>query len=159
MIINTFPTTDKELLEKNDEIKVEIGQVSEMIIEVLPEDTDRISQASTNNVIEESNNIDIGSTTFYELINVDKLKNIINHYNTFESIIKEQGKDVRRKDKNYNAFTVFQKILNNVCSIYEYKNIQYGYIKVTYNKGRNSNEIGRWYCNKGIGLQPLNHLC
>jgi hypothetical protein len=28
-------------------------------------------------------------------------------------------------------------------------------MKVAYNKGRNSNGIGRWYCKRGVGIQPL----
>ena len=100
--------------------------------------------------------INIGTTTFYELINVDKLKYIINHYKQFEDIIKEQEKDMRRKDKNYNAYAVFQKLLNNVCNTFETsESVLYGSIKVEYSKGRNSNGIGRWYAKNGVGLQPL----
>ena len=75
--------------------------------------------------------INIGTTTFYELINVDKLKYIINHYKQFEDIIKEQEKDMRRKDKNYNAYAVFQKLLNNVCNTFETsESVLYGSINL-----------------------------
>ena len=46
-----------------------------------------------------------------------------------------------------------EKIKENV--IVDDTNDEYGYLKITYNKGRKSNGIGRWYCNKGIGIQPL----
>ena len=35
------------------------------------------------------------------------------------------------------------------------RDTDYGYLKITYKKGTKSNNIGRWYCNKGIGIQPL----
>ena len=100
-------------------------------------------------------NVNIGSSVFYELVNVDKLKYIINHFKQYEDIIKEQEKDMRRKDKNYNAYLAISKNLNNIYNIYEISGVQYGYIKVEYSKGRNSNGIGRWYCKNGVGLQPL----
>jgi hypothetical protein len=31
----------------------------------------------------------------------------------------------------------------------------YGYLKITYKKGTKSNNIGSYYCNKGIGIQQL----
>ena len=66
--------------------------------------------------------------------------------------IKEQEKDMRRGDKNYNAYAVFQKIKENVFIPPEFKDTEYGYLKITYKKGRNSNKIGRWYANRGIGI-------
>jgi len=98
-------------------------------------------------------NLNIGETLFYEKINVKKLNYILNNPSKYEAIIKEQEKDMRRSDKHYNAYAVFQKIKENV--IVDDTNDEYGYLKITYNKGRNSNGIGRWYCNKGIGIQPL----
>jgi hypothetical protein len=56
----------------------------------------------------------VGETTFYEKINVSKLNYIINNPSKYEDIIKEQEKDMRRTDKNYNAYAVFQKIRNAV---------------------------------------------
>ena len=97
----------------------------------------------------------IGETTFYEKINVKKLNYIINNPVKYEKIIKEQEKDMRRFDKNYNAFAVFQKLRNKVIIPKELKGTEYGQIIVTYNKGRNSNSIGRWYAKDGLGIQPL----
>ena len=62
---------------------------------------------------------------------------------------------MRRTDKNYNAYAVFQKIKQNVFIPNELKDTDYGYLKITYKKDLKSNNIGRWYCNKGIGIQPL----
>ena len=76
----------------------------------------------------------IGETTFYEKINVSKLIYIINNPSKFEDIIKEQEKDMRRTDKNYNAYAVFQKIRNAVIIPDELKGTEYGLIKVEYSK-------------------------
>ena len=97
----------------------------------------------------------IGETIFYEKINVAKLNYIINNPAKYEDIIKEQEKDMRRTDKNYNAYAVFQKIRNAIIIPDELKNTEYGLIKVEYSKGRNSNGIGRWYAKNGVGIQPL----
>lgn len=95
----------------------------------------------------------IGETIFYEIINIKKLNFILANQTKYEYIIKEQEKDMRRFDKHYNAYAVFQKIKENV--IVDDNNNEYGYLKITYKKGSKSNNIGRWYCNKGIGIQPL----
>ena len=97
----------------------------------------------------------IGETIFYEKINIAKLNYIINNPAKYEDIIKEQEKDMRRTDKNYNAYAVFQKIRNAIIIPDELKNTEYGLIKVEYSKGRNSNGIGRWYAKNGVGIQPL----
>ena len=101
--------------------------------------------------------MNIGETFFYEKINVKKLNYILNNQSKYETIIKEQEKDMRRSDKHYNAYAVFQKIKENVIvdDTNDIEGTEYGYLKITYNKGKNSNGIGRWYCNKGIGIQPL----
>ena len=54
--------------------------------------------------------LNIGESVFYEKINVKKLNYIINNRVKYESIISEQEKEMRRTDKNYNAYAVFQKI-------------------------------------------------
>lgn len=97
----------------------------------------------------------IGETTFYEKINIKKLNYILNNRSKFEAIITEQEKDMRRTKKDYNAYEVFQKIKENIFIPNEMRDTDYGYLKITYKKGKNSNNIGRWYCNKGIGIQPL----
>ena len=97
----------------------------------------------------------IGEPIFYEKINLTKLNYIINKPAKYEDLIKEQEKDMRRTDKNYNAYAVFQKIRISVFIPDELKGTEYGFIKVEYSKGRNSNGIGRWYCKNGVGIQPL----
>jgi hypothetical protein len=99
--------------------------------------------------------MNIGETTFYEKINIYKLDYILKNQSKYEEIIKEQEKDMRRADKHYNAYAVFQKIKDNVFIPPEYKDTEYGLIKINYKKGKNSNNIGRWYANYGIGIQPL----
>lgn len=99
--------------------------------------------------------LNIGESVFYEKINVKKLNYIINNRAKYEAIITEQEKEMRRTDKNYNAYAVFQKIKENVFIPNELRDTDYGYLKITYKKGTKSNNIGRWYCNKGIGIQPL----
>ena len=97
----------------------------------------------------------IGKTIFYEKVNIKKLNYILNNRSKYEAIIKEQEEDMRRTDKNYNAYAVFQKIKENIVIPSDLRDTDYGYLKITYKKGLKSNNIGRWYCNKGIGIQPL----
>ena len=99
--------------------------------------------------------MNIGDTTFYEKINIYKLDYILKNQSKYEEIIKEQEKDMRRTDKHYNAYAVFQKIKESVFIPPEYKDTEYGLIKINYRKGKNSNGIDRWYANGGIGIQPL----
>ena len=75
--------------------------------------------------------MNIAETTFYEKINVAKLNFILNNQSQFEDIIKEQEKDMRRADKNYNAYAVFQKIKENVFIPAEFKDTEYAYLKIT----------------------------
>jgi P4 family phage/plasmid primase-like protien len=100
-------------------------------------------------------NMNIGESVFYEKINIKKLNYILNNRSKYETIIKEQEEDMRRTDKNYNAYAVFQKIKENVFIPNELKDTDFAYLKITYKKGTKSNDIGRWYCHKGIGIQPL----
>lgn len=97
----------------------------------------------------------IAETTFYEKINLTKLKHIVNNPLKYKDIIEEQERDMRRHDKHYNAFATFQKIINNCVIPKELEGTEYALIKVSYKKGTNSNNIGRWYANKAIGLQSL----
>lgn len=97
----------------------------------------------------------IGETIFYEKVNIKKLNYILNNRSKYEAIINEEEKDMRRTDKNYNAYAIFQKIKENIIIPNDLKDTDYGYLKITYKKGAKSNNIGRWYCNKGIGIQPL----
>ena len=95
----------------------------------------------------------IGETIFYEKINIAKLNYIINNFSKYEEIIKEQERDMRRKDKNYNVLSILNKIRD--ATFKDPYEDEIGYIKVEYNKGKNSNGIGRWYAKNGVGLQPL----
>ena len=86
----------------------------------------------------------IGETTFYEKINIKKLNYILNNRPKYEAIITEQEKEMRRTDKHYNAYAVFQKIKENVFIPNELRDTDYGYLKITYKKGSKSDNIGRW---------------
>ena len=99
---------------------------------------------------------EIANTDFYEKINLTKLKYIIHNQSDYEDIIKAEESDMRRIDnKNYNAFSVFHKIHQNCIIPPELEGTEFAYIKVKYNKGFKSNDIGRWYADKSIGLAPL----
>jgi len=97
----------------------------------------------------------IGECIFYEKINIKKLNYILDNRSKYENIITEQEKEMRRTDKNYNAYAVFQKIKENIIIPNDLRDTDFGYLKITYKKGTKSNNIGRWYCNKGMGIQPL----
>lgn len=91
---------------------------------------------------------------FYEKINITKLKYIIDNATKYQDIINEQERDMRRY-KNYDAFAVFQKLVHNCVVLPDVEGTEFAYVKVKYRKGENSNNIGRWYCDKSIGLQSL----
>ena len=97
----------------------------------------------------------IAEATFYEKINISKLNYILNNPAKYEKQIKEQEKAMRRLNKHYNAFAALQKMRENVTIPQEFKGTEFGLLKITYKKGKNSNGIGRWYANNGIGIQPL----
>lgn len=99
--------------------------------------------------------LNIAETTFYEKINLTKLNHILNNYSKYEKTITEHEKLMRRHDNHYNAFNVFEKMRANAIVPEEFEDTEFGYLKITYKKGASSNNIGRWYCNGGIGLQPL----
>ena len=79
--------------------------------------------------------LEIGESTFYEKINLTKLKYIIYNQIDYADIIKNEETVMRRENKGYNAFMVFSKILNNCIITPDIEGTEYGYIKVTYNKG------------------------
>jgi len=101
--------------------------------------------------------INIGESIFYEKINIKKLQYIVQNESKYEDIIKKEESDMRRENPNYNAFTIFEKILNNCVITPDFECTEFAYIKVTYNKGSKPNPLldGRWYSNKSIGLAPL----
>jgi hypothetical protein len=46
-------------------------------------------------------------------------------------------------------------VRENVTIPQEFEGTEFGLSKITYIKGKNSNGIGRWHANDGIGIQPL----
>ena len=99
--------------------------------------------------------IQIAGTTFYEKINIAKLNYIINNPAKYEKKIKKQEKAMRRLNKHYSAFASLQKMRENISIPKEFKGTEFGLLKITYRKCKNSNGIGRWYAHDGIGIQPL----
>jgi len=93
----------------------------------------------------------IEGSTFYEKINLVKLKYIIKNADKYREIIESER---RHKDdeKQVPIWTLMKNISKKTIPI---PNSEYGYIPVTYKKGYNSNNIGRWYADKSIGLAPL----
>jgi len=99
----------------------------------------------------------IGDTSFYEKINLVKLKYIYNNKNLYKDIIEAEEKAMRRKNRNNpdtksTVWTNIKKIIKNTIPI---PNSEYGFIPVKYKKGIKSNNIGRWYSDNSIGLAPL----
>jgi len=94
------------------------------------------------------------TTVFHEKINLSKFKYIVANPSKYEHIIQEQ-EGVMRRASNYNAFTMFRKMIESATVPNELKGTDFAYIKVSYAKGAKSNGIGRWYCKKAIGLQSL----
>jgi len=101
--------------------------------------------------------LSIENLVFYEQINLSKLKYVKLNENDFKEQIQAEEKKMRRLEKNkkYHASAVFQKIIDNTIVPPELEGTELGYIKVSYTKGTNSNNEGRWYANKSIGLAPL----
>lgn len=96
----------------------------------------------------------IQNNNFYDKINIVKLDHIIKNYDLYRDQIEEQEKDMRRT-KGYDALKALIKMKEQVFIPEDYIGTEYGLIKITYKKGENSNNIGRWYAEKGIGIQPL----
>lgn len=99
--------------------------------------------------------LNIADTHFYEKINYNKLKYVINNKDNFKEQIENEEKAMRRnknQDAKVSVWTILNKILKSCVIV---PNTEYAYIPVTYNKGKSSNNIGRWYAEKSIGLAPL----
>ena len=101
--------------------------------------------------------LDIGNTSFYEKINIVKLKYILNNKDKYKDIVEAEEKAMRRSnrsspDTKCNVWTIIKKVIKNTTPI---PNSEYGYIKVNYKKGSKSNNIGRWYADGSIGLAPM----
>jgi hypothetical protein len=85
----------------------------------------------------------ITETTFYDKINLTKLKHIVNNPLKYKDIIEEQELNMRRHNKHYNDFATFRKIINNCVIPKELEGTEYAFIMVSYKKGTNSNNIDR----------------
>ena len=85
-----------------------------------------------------NNMSNIGEITFYENFNLTKLDYIINNPAKYEDLIKEQEKDMRKTDKNNNAYASmtasFQKNRNASEVPDELKRTEYASINLK--KGR-----------------------
>tara|TARA_R110000772_G_scaffold238735_3_gene350736 strand:+ start:844 stop:3189 length:2346 start_codon:yes stop_codon:yes gene_type:complete len=97
----------------------------------------------------------IEGSLFYEKINYNKLIYIINNKEKFKDQIENEEKSMRRnkdKEAKVSAWTILKKIMKSCLIV---PNTEYAYIPVSYKKGKSSNNIGRWYTDKSIGLAPL----
>ena len=89
-----------------------------------------------------------------ETINKVKLQYIIENFDKYEYIIKEQEKTQRRYT-NYSPLKALKKLLSATYQPEELIGTEFAYINVQYKKGDESNGIGREYAVKSIGLQSL----
>lgn len=94
---------------------------------------------------------EIKDKMFYEKINVVKLKYILKNPDKYKDKIESQKRH-KNNDKQVPIWTLMKNILKKTIPI---PNSEYGYIPVHYVKGSDSNNIGRWYAEKSIGLAPL----
>ena len=101
--------------------------------------------------------MDIQNTTFYELINVKKLKYLsrnLDNKNLTENV--KIHNDRLKKQKStypqYNPATAIIKTLKSCIVTPELHDTDYAYVKVTYNKGLTSNNTGRWYSYRSVGM-------
>ena len=97
---------------------------------------------------------------YQEIINLTKLKHIINNPKLYKKQIEAEDKLMRRWNKRHHKkavcpFKLLAKIRDRCFVPAEFEGTEYAVLKVNYNKGRTSNNIGRWYSKDGIGLQPL----
>ena len=97
-------------------------------------------------------------TKYKEPINLTKLKHIVNNPKIYRNQIEKE--DAERKKtlsgKHYDStFTILEKLVKNCEVPPEFQGTEIGVLNVSYMKGRNSCEMGRFYCKDGIGLQSL----
>lgn len=100
-------------------------------------------------------NLNIANCIFYEKINFVKLNYILNNKDQYKDQIENQEKEMRRNKHNNSTISVWtqlKKIKKN-CILVPYT--EYAYIPVLYNKGKNSNNTGRWYAIESIGIAPM----
>lgn len=95
--------------------------------------------------------LNINDIYFCEKINFVKLKYIIDHRSDYENDI-ENDKSDNDGEKKANIWSIMKKMYRNIEKI-PYS--EYGYIKVKYQKGKSSDNIGRWYAENGVGLAPI----
>ena len=95
--------------------------------------------------------ININNSYFYEKINFVKLKIIIDKRTEYENIV-DKEREAEGCDKKASIWAIMKKMYKQVEKI---PFSQYGYIKIKYQKGKNCNDIGRWYAENGLGLAPI----
>lgn len=83
-----------------------------------------------------------GINELCEIVNIKKLKKIVNKWENYDSLIVKNNDN----DYDYNPKALCQKYLAS------YSNV----IKVKYNKSfKYPSKIGRWFCKNGVGIQSL----
>jgi P4 family phage/plasmid primase-like protien len=100
----------------------------------------------------------IKSTNFKEPINLTKLKHIAANPKIYRSKIEAEEKERKKtiSGKHYDStFTILEKLVKKCEVPPEYQGTEMGVLNVYYLKGKNSREMGRFYCKDGIGLQSL----
>jgi P4 family phage/plasmid primase-like protien len=100
----------------------------------------------------------IKATKYKEPINLAKLKHIVNNPKLYKNRIEKEDTDRKKSNggKHYdNTFTMLEKLVKNCEVPPEYKGTEMGILNVSYMKGRNSQNMGRFYCKDGIGIQAL----
>ena len=93
----------------------------------------------------------INDSVFYEKIKFVELKYIIDHRADYETIIENDKSDIDG-EKKASVWSIMKKMYKNIEKI---PFCEYGYIKVKYQKGKNSDNVGRWYAENGLGLAPI----
>jgi len=95
---------------------------------------------------------------FYDKIDIKKFDYFLRNFKEIEPQLKKDVEDDRKKFKrhsNYNYETALNNIKNNIVILPHLNNTPYGYIRTEYNKGEKSNNKGRAYVNRFIGIQQI----
>ena len=94
----------------------------------------------------------IENIIFNEPIDIKIITHIINNYDKYEKIIKRNQDNTKKKD--YNPKAILCKIRDNIIL----QEDDTGILKVQYKKGKDSNNLGRFFCKKKIGYQSLSRV-
>ena len=90
----------------------------------------------------------IKATKYKEPINLAKLKHIVNNPKLYKNRIEKEDTDRKKSNggKHYdNTFTMLEKLVKNCEVPPEYQGTEMGILNVSYMKGRNSQNMGRFY--------------